>query len=95
MSAAWAGGRARRNSLASSSNPNVDFNPPRFVDSVVIPLGPDAGIVAGEAVFSGTANGEPFASHVRFSDTFRRIDGEWKAVYIQATDVAGETPPQS
>ena len=56
-------------------------------DRYFIPLGPDAGIVGGDVAMRGTSNGTPFASRIRFSDTFRRINGEWVAVHVQATRV--------
>jgi ketosteroid isomerase-like protein len=78
--------------IAGFVDPNVTFEPISIVDPVIVPLGPDAGIVGGDVVLRGTANGEPFASRIRFADTFRRIDGEWKAVHIQATRVPEPTP---
>ncbi|MGQ0659277.1 nuclear transport factor 2 family protein [Sphingosinicella sp.] len=67
--------------------PGLSFEPATAADRYFIPLGPDVGIVGGEVVMRGTSNGTPFASRIRFSDTFRRIDGEWVAVHLQATRV--------
>lgn len=75
-------------------DPDLAFDPIKIVDPVIVPLGPDAGIVGGNVVLSGTANGERFASRIRFADTFRRIDGEWKAVHVQATKVPEGAPSQ-
>lgn len=66
---------------------SIRFEPIAIIGRYVIPLGPDAGIVGGEVVLRGTANGTPFASHIRFADTFRRIDGRWQAVHVQVTRV--------
>jgi hypothetical protein len=68
-------------------DPGVRFEPLTVTDRYFLPLGPDAGVVGGDAVLRGTANGRPFVSRIRFADTFRRIDGRWRAVHIQATRV--------
>ncbi len=75
-------------------DPNITFDPITITDPVIVPLGPDAGIVGGDVVLGGTANGERFASRIRFADTFRRIDGEWKAIHVQATKVPEEVSVQ-
>lgn len=63
------------------------YNPIALVDRVVIPIGEDAGLVSAETVLSGTSDGKPFASRFRFTDTFRRVAGEWRAVHIQVTRI--------
>ena len=63
------------------------YNPIVLTDRVVRQLGPDAGLVSAETVVSGTSGDKPFASRIRFTDTFERIDGEWRAVHIQVTRV--------
>ena len=68
-------------------DPALTFEPIDIQDRQFIPLGPDAGIVGGEVVLRGSAGGTPFASHIRFSDTFRRKDGKWQATHIQVTRV--------
>lgn len=73
--------------IAGWLDPALKFEPIAITGRYVIPLGPDAGIVGGEVVLRGTAGGTPFASHIRFADTFRRIDGRWQAVHIQVTRV--------
>jgi len=35
----------------------------------------------------GTRDGQPFAQHFRYSDTFLRKNGEWKVVHVQVTAV--------
>ena len=65
------------------------FDPITLVDHVVRPLGPDAGVVSAETTLSGVSGGERFSSKFRFSDTFERVDGEWRAVHIQVTRIAG------
>jgi len=69
-------------------DPGVTFEPIAIQDRTVVPLGPDAGIVGGDVVLRGNAGGTPFASHIRFSDTFRRKDGKWQAIHIQVTRVS-------
>lgn len=68
-------------------DPALTFEPIMITDRVVVPLGPDAGVVGGDVVLKGKAGGEAFAAHIRFADTFRRIDGKWRAVHIQVTKV--------
>jgi len=73
--------------IADWVDPTMHFDPIVIEDRVILPLGPDAGVVGGAVVLRGTSGGQPFASRIRFADTFRRIDGEWRAVHIQATKV--------
>ena len=73
--------------IAGWIDPNVRFEPIAITDRYFIPLGPDLGIVGGNVVLRGTAGTQPFASRIRFSDTFRRIGGQWRAVHVQATRV--------
>ena len=67
--------------------PGLRFEMATPTDRYFIPLGPDAGIAGGDIVLRGTSGGTPFASRIRFSDTFRRVNGEWLAVHIEATRV--------
>lgn len=83
----------KRGFIAGYADPAVTFDPIAIKDRIFIPLGPDSGIVGGDVVLSGTSDGQPFASRIRFSDTFRRIDGEWKAVHIQSTRVQEPDQP--
>ena len=76
--------------VAGWLDPSLKFEPIAITGRYVIPLGPDAGIVGGEVVLRGNANGTPFASHIRFADTFRRVDGRWQAVHIQVTRVPAQ-----
>jgi ketosteroid isomerase-like protein len=61
------------------------YDPITLVDRVVLPIGPDAGVVSAETVLSGTSDGQRFSSRFRFSDTFQRTGGQWRAVHIQVT----------
>lgn len=76
--------------IAGWVDPDTTFEPIVIEDRVVMPLGPDAGVVGGEVVLKGTSGGQAFASHIRFADTFRRVDGEWRAVHIQVTGMADD-----
>lgn len=71
--------------IAGWTGPDERYEPIEITDRVVVPLGPDAGIVGGAVVLKGTSAGKPFAAPIRFADTFRRIDGKWRAVHIQVT----------
>ena len=68
-------------------DPDVTFSPITVEDRYVVSLGENSAIVGGDVVLRGTASGKPFASRIRFSDTFRREGGCWKAIHIQATRV--------
>jgi len=71
--------------IAGWTAPGDTFEPITLVDRVVRPLGRDAGVVSAETTLRGTSGGQPFASRFRFSDTFVREDGEWRAVHIQVS----------
>jgi ketosteroid isomerase-like protein len=71
--------------IAGWTAPGGSFEPITLVDRVVVPLGRDAGVVSAETMLRGTSGGQPFASRFRFSDTFVREAGEWRAVHIQVT----------
>jgi ketosteroid isomerase-like protein len=74
--------------IAGWTEPGDTFEPITLVDRVVVPLGRDAGVVSAETTLRGTSGGQPFASRFRFSDTFVREDGEWRAVHIQVSRIA-------
>ena len=61
------------------------YDPIMLVDRTLTPLGRDAFVVSAEATLTGTSGGKRFASRFRFSDTFRRTGGQWRAVHIQVT----------
>ena len=63
------------------------FDPIVLIDRTVTLLGPDVGIVGAEANLCGTSSGTRFCSRFRFADTFRRVNGRWRAVHIQVTRV--------
>lgn len=65
--------------------PGDTFDPIVLVDRRLVPLGSDAFLVSAETTLSGTSDGRRFASAFRFTDTFRRADGRWRAVHIQVT----------
>jgi ketosteroid isomerase-like protein len=79
--------QSRAEFIAGWMEPGTDYEPAVAEDRYFLPLGPDVGVAGGDVVLRGTANGQPFAARIRFADTFRRIDGVWKAVHIQATRV--------
>lgn len=73
--------------IAGWMDPGIRFDPIEVTDRYFIALGPDAAVVGGEVVLRGTSGSQPFASRIRFADTFQRIHGRWQAVHIQATRV--------
>jgi hypothetical protein len=82
------GKRLDKNSfIAGWTAPGDRFEPITLVDRTVTLLGKDAGIVGAEVTLKGTSNGKPFSSRFRFSDTFQRTSGRWRAVHIQVTRI--------
>jgi len=71
------------------TTPGDSYDPVRLTDRVVVRLGADAFMVSADAALSGTSGGKRFSSSFRFTDTFRRIAGEWRAVHIQVTRIPG------
>lgn len=65
------------------------YDPIRLIDRVVVRLGPDAFMVSAATTLSGVSGGKRFSSSFRFTDTFRRVAGEWRAVHIQVTRTTG------
>ena len=74
--------------IAGWTAPGDSFDPITLVDRVVRPLGADGGVVSAETTLSGVSGGQRFSSKFRFSDTFERTGGEWRAVHIQVTRIA-------
>jgi hypothetical protein len=72
--------------------PGLHFEMATPTDRYFIPLGPDAGIAGGDVILRGTSGTTPFATRLRFSDTFRRVHGQWLAVHVEATRVAEPRP---
>jgi hypothetical protein len=79
--------QSRADFIAGWIDPDTHYEPITVEDRYFLPLGADAGVVGGDVMVRGTSNGQAFAAHIRFADTFRRIDGQWRAVHIQATRV--------
>ncbi|HMI40132.1 MAG TPA: nuclear transport factor 2 family protein [Sphingomicrobium sp.] len=67
--------------------PGDTFDPITLIDRAVTMLGSDAGIVGAEVNLCGMSGGERFCSRIRYSDTFRRVGGRWRAAYIQVTRI--------
>lgn len=68
--------------------PGNRYDPIKLIDRVVVRLGPDAFMVSAATTLSGISGGKRFSSSFRFTDTFRRVGGEWRAVHIQVTRIA-------
>lgn len=75
----------KRAFIAGWTDPGDSFDPVRLVDRRVVLLGRDAAVVSAETTLAGTSGGKRFASRIRFSDTFVRMQGKWRAVHIQVT----------
>jgi hypothetical protein len=65
----------------------VTLEPFEITNRTFVPLGAEAAIVGGEARVRGTRDGQPFAQHFRYADTFLRVKGEWRVVHVQVTAV--------
>ena len=75
----------KREFIEDWMGPDDRYDPIVLVDRTLTPLGRDAFVVSAETTLTGTSGGKRFASHFRFSDTFRRTGGRWRAVHIQVT----------
>ena len=80
--------QGKKEFIAGWTGAGDTYNPITLVDRIVTPLGADAGMVSAETVLSGTSGGKTFSSRFRFTDTFRRVGGQWRAVHIQVTRIA-------
>jgi hypothetical protein len=67
--------------------PDDRYNPIILVDRTMTPLSRDSFVTSAETTLTGTSGGKPFSSRFRFSDTFRRVGGKWKAIHIQVTRI--------
>jgi ketosteroid isomerase-like protein len=72
--------------------PGDRYDPLVLVDRVIVPLGPDAGVVNAETNLTGISGGKRFASHFRYADSFRRVGGKWQVAHIQVTRMAASQP---
>jgi ketosteroid isomerase-like protein len=79
--------QGKKEFIAGWTSPGDRFDPVVLLDRKVVPLGGDAAIVDAETTLGGTSGGQRFASRIRFADTFRRVDGKWRAVHIQVTPI--------
>lgn len=57
-----------------------------YSDQQVLPYD-NVAIVTGVARRSGSYNGKPFRNHARYSRTYLRRNGEWRAVFAQNTPI--------
>ena len=75
----------KREFIKGWMGPDDHYDPIVLVDRTLTALGRDAFVVSAQTTLTGTSGGKRFASHFRFSDTFRRTGGRWRAVHIQVT----------
>jgi len=73
--------------IAGWTAPGDDYDPITLVDRTITPLGDDAAVVSAETSLCGTSDGARFCRRMRFSDTFVRIDGEWRVAHVQVTRI--------
>jgi hypothetical protein len=67
--------------------PGDTFDPITLIDRTVTLVGRNVGIVGAEVNLCGTSGGTRFCSRIRYSDTFRRVGGQWRPAYIQVTRI--------
>jgi hypothetical protein len=67
--------------------PGDKYDPITLVDRTVTPLGRDAAVVSAETSLCGTSDGVRFCRRMRFSDTFVRLNGEWRVAHVQVTRI--------
>ena len=75
----------KKNFIDGWTAPGDRYDPVVLVDRVVIPLDNDAFMVTAETTLTGMSDGKSFSSAFRFTDTFKRVKGEWRVVHIQVT----------
>ena len=75
--------QGKKEFIAGWTDPQDTYDPIVLVDPFVTTLGPDAGMVSAETILGGTSGGKKVSSRFRYTDTFKRVGGEWRAVPIQ------------
>lgn len=76
--------------IAGWTSPGDRYEPITLVDRTFTPIGPDAFVTTAETTLKGSSGGTAFASRFRFSDTFHRVSGQWRAIHIQVTRIKTE-----
>jgi ketosteroid isomerase-like protein len=79
--------QGKRAFIAGWMAPGGSYDPITLIDRTVTPLGDDAAVVSAETSLCGTSDGARFCRRMRFSDTFVRIDGEWRVAHVQVTRI--------
>ena len=79
--------QGKREFIEGWVSPADKCGPIVLIDRKMTPLSQDSFVTSAETTLTGTSSGKAFSSHFRFSDTFRRVGGTWKAVHIQVTRI--------
>jgi hypothetical protein len=79
--------QGKREFIEGWVSPADKYGPIVLIDRKMTPLSQDSFVTSAETTLTGTSSGKAFSSHFRFSDTFRRVGGTWKAVHIQVTRI--------
>lgn len=79
--------QGKREFIAGWTGVGETYEPIVLVDRTVTELGPDVGVVSAETTLRGTSGGKAFSSRFRFTDTFHRRGGQWRAAHIQVTRI--------
>jgi len=79
--------QGKREFIEGWVSPADKYGPIVLIDRKTTPLSQDSFVTSAETTLTGTSSGKAFSSHFRFSDTFRRVGGTWKAVHIQVTRI--------
>lgn len=76
--------------IAGWMAPGDRYDPITLIDRTITPLGRDAAVVSAETSLCGTSDGARFCRRMRFSDTFVRIDGQWRVAHVQVTRIPAD-----
>lgn len=80
--------QGKREFIAGWIGPDEKYDPIVLVDRTFAPLGRDAFVVSAETTLAGTSSGQRFSSRFRFSDSFKRVGNQWRAIHIQVARIA-------
>jgi ketosteroid isomerase-like protein len=61
---------------------------PYTVEDFDVRIYGDVALLSGHTRMTGREGGKPFATHYRYIDVYRRIDGKWKVCSVQTTRMA-------
>lgn len=72
--------------VAALLDPKLQLDP-YTVQELDVRLYGDTALLSGTTQIGGRFDGQPFAIHYRYIDTYVREDGEWRVAAVQVTRV--------